>query len=427
MPLLKQNLVEQDTSYKEKYVDASEYDCLLEDLNAQDIDLMNWMDDNNYLTESDFQILQEMIDVKTTQWRASKVAELNNDYKRFNSFITQHIQDNTRWLELIKPYVLNQQQYPVKQSLNVKNSPDYKKAIQRVSNTPMASSLSSVNIDTIQSSTGEDANGVKKRNNKISNMELKRSFAPGYNGKTSFINYAKNYYYGNIDKMNYNSSQLQELLPKAYSFITNINQLTQAFLVDKTAIEHFINRNETTGEVEQTPSASDLAMIQNAQGVKQSNTQGMSTSATPKQESLDYNQFMNKYFSDILSEDSLNTAAKSPSVSNTNQVASSSVTQGANHSSLIKGKSTLQKSRESFNKMNKLDTQDDIDKNKAKEESKIRTERINKKRIACGIIRDAFAAKLEATCLIYRDLIILMYNHARTYNKRLPNLKTTKS
>ena len=162
MPLLKQNLVEQDTSYKEKYIDASEYDCLLEDLNAQDIDLMNWMDDNNYLTESDFQILQEMIDVKTTQWRASKVAELNNDYKRFNSFITQHIQDNTRWLELIKPYVLNQQQYPVKQSLNVKNSPDYKKAIQRISNTPMASSLSSVNIDTIQSSTGEDANGVRR-------------------------------------------------------------------------------------------------------------------------------------------------------------------------------------------------------------------------------------------------------------------------
>ena len=136
---------------------------------------------------------------------------------------------------------------------------------------------------------------------------------------------------------------------------------------------------------------------------------------------------MNKYFSDVLSEDSLNTAAKSPSVSNTNQVSSSSVTQGANHSSLIKGKSTLQKSRESFNKMNKLDTQDDIDKNRAKEESKIRTERINKKRIACGIIRDAFAAKLEATCLIYRDLIILMYNHARTYNKRLPNLKTAKS
>ena len=51
MPFLKQNLVEQDTSYKEKYIDASEYDCLLEDLNAQDIDLMNWMDDNNYLLQ----------------------------------------------------------------------------------------------------------------------------------------------------------------------------------------------------------------------------------------------------------------------------------------------------------------------------------------------------------------------------------------
>ena len=73
MPLLKQqNLVEQDTSYKEKYIDASEYDCLLEDLNAQDIDLMNWMDDNNYLTESDFQILQEMIDVKSFQSSRTK-------------------------------------------------------------------------------------------------------------------------------------------------------------------------------------------------------------------------------------------------------------------------------------------------------------------------------------------------------------------
>lgn len=355
-------------------------------------------------------VLQEMINVNTTQWRDQLSTLIKSNLMKFRTFATGQINKNSRWLQQNRVIILNQNRYPVKETLHINNCPNYDDAITRL-NKPVGGSLASLDLSRIQSQ--KESNGTTKNNGNKSNLWLKKLFVDTYDGSSSFDTYAKDYYHGETKKIDMRADDIQELLPKAFTFVSNYNATIKKFEVEARDIISYINKNPITGQNDTAPTQTDLQMIKSAQGNNQNATVGKaSTNANSNLNAdTDYNIFMNEYFNDIIIEanNQADIAATAPTIGNTD---TAEQTSGSTKSQ----SSTTNKNNDNKMKIENGDS-DDNDKNEENNESEI----YDKKRIACNIIKDAYNAKITAAGMVYRDLLHILQSHVGTYKNQLNN------
>jgi hypothetical protein len=213
-----------------------------------------------------------------------------------------------------------------------------------------------------------------------------------YNGQGPFDKFARDYYYGIDKKVNLQSQDIQQLLPKAYNFCTTYNALIKSLETDVNGIINYINKNPITGNQEPTLSQAQLATNKNASDVNKSNTQGMATK--PVNADTDYSLFRSTYFKDLLSEDDqTKTSTATPKMSFSSNSSNDDNTQDGSN----------QPQNQNRPKQDPEDSETVV---------------YNKKKLVCDILKQALNAKMTAAGMLYRDLFSYMQSHVNSYSKK---------
>lgn len=370
--------------------ESCEYDAIL-DMVQENRDLLLWMYENGYISQEYF---EEAENSGNDQWRLDNITAIKANLKKFKDYANNQGKQNNEWLIQNRDYIIDQQKYPVKSGANIQNAPTYTTAFARIKK-PLSSNISGIDIKrvTILDTKANNLQGdAKKQADYKNNLWLKKMLVTDYNGQGPFDKFARDYYYGIDKKINLQSQDIQQLLPKAYNFCTTYNALIKSLETDVNGIINYINKNPITGNQEPTLSQAQLAANKNASDVNKSNTQGMATK--PVNADTDYSLFRSTYFKDLLSED--------------DQTKTSTATPKMSFSS---------------NSSNNGDNQDSSNQpqnqNKPKQDPEdSETVVYNKKKLVCDILKQALNAKMTAAGMLYRDLFSYMQSHVNSYSKK---------
>lgn len=370
--------------------ESCEYDAIL-DMVQENRDMLLWMYENGYISQEYF---EEAENSGNDQWRLDNITAIKANLKKFKDYANNQGKQNNEWLIQNRDYIIDQQKYPVKSGANIQNAPTYTTAFARIKK-PLSSNISGIDIKrvTILDTKANNLQGdAKKQADYKNNLWFKKMLVTDYNGQGPFDKFARDYYYGIDKKVNLQSQDIQQLLPKAYNFCTTYNALIKSLETDVNGIINYINKNPITGNQEPTLSQAQLAANKNASDVNKSNTQGMATK--PVNADTDYSLFRSTYFKDLLSED--------------DQTKTSTATPKMSFSS---------------NSSNNGDNQDSSNQpqnqNKPKQDPEdSETVVYNKKKLVCDILKQALNAKMTAAGMLYRDLFSYMQSHVNSYSKK---------
>lgn len=370
--------------------ESCEYDAIL-DMVQENRDMLLWMYENGYISQEYF---EEAENSGNDQWRLDNITAIKANLKKFKDYANNQGKQNNEWLIQNRDYIIDQQKYPVKSGANIQNAPTYTTAFARIKK-PLSSNISGIDIkrvailDTKANNLQGDA---KKQADYKNNLWLKKMLVTDYNGQGPFDKFARDYYYGIDKKVNLQSQDIQQLLPKAYNFCTTYNALIKSLETDVNGIINYINKNPITGNQEPTLSQAQLAANKNASDVNKSNTQGMATK--PVNADTDYSLFVSTYFKDLLSEDDqTKTSTATPKMS------------FSTNSSNDDNNQDVSNQQQNQNKP-KQDPEDS------------ETVVYNKKKLVCDILKQALNAKMTAAGMLYRDLFSYMQSHVNSYSKK---------
>ena len=370
--------------------ESCEYDAIL-DMVQENRDMLLWMYENGYISQEYF---EEAENSGNDQWRLDNITAIKANLKKFKDYANNQGKQNNEWLIQNRDYIIDQQKYPVKSGANIQNAPTYTTAFARIKK-PLSSNISGIDIKrvTILDTKANNLQGdAKKQADYKNNLWFKKMLVTDYNGQGPFDKFARDYYYGIDKKVNLQSQDIQQLLPKAYNFCTTYNALIKSLETDVNGIINYINKNPITGNQEPTLSQAQLAANKNASDVNKSNTQGMATK--PVNADTDYSLFVSTYFKDLLSEDDqTKTSTATPKMSfSTNSSNDDNNQDGSNQ-------------QQNQNKP-KQDPEDS------------ETVVYNKKKLVCDILKQALNAKMTAAGMLYRDLFSYMQSHVNSYSKK---------
>lgn len=370
--------------------ESCEYDAIL-DMVQENRDMLLWMYENGYISQEYF---EEAENSGNDQWRLDNITAIKANLKKFKDYANNQGKQNNEWLIQNRDYIIDQQKYPVKSGANIQNAPTYTTAFARIKK-PLSSNISGIDIKrvTILDTKANNLQGdAKKQADYKNNLWFKKMLVTDYNGQGPFDKFARDYYYGIDKKVNLQSQDIQQLLPKAYNFCTTYNALIKSLETDVNGIINYINKNPITGNQEPTLSLAQLAANKNASDVNKSNTQGMATK--PVNADTDYSLFRSTYFKDLLSED--------------DQTKTSTATPKMSFSS------------NSSNDDNNQDgSNQQQNQNKPKQDPEdSETVVYNKKKLVCDILKQALNAKMTAAGMLYRDLFSYMQSHVNSYSKK---------
>lgn len=370
--------------------ESCEYDAIL-DMVQENRDMLLWMYENGYISQEYF---EEAENSGNDQWRLDNITAIKANLKKFKDYANNQGKQNNEWLIQNRDYIIDQQKYPVKSGANIQNAPTYTTAFARIKK-PLSSNISGIDIKrvTILDTKANNLQGdAKKQVDYKNNLWLKKMLVTDYNGQGPFDKFARDYYYGIDKKVNLQSQDIQQLLPKAYNFCTTYNALIKSLETDVNGIINYINKNPITGNQEPTLSQAQLAANKNASDVNKSNTQGMATK--PVNADTDYSLFRSTYFKDLLSEDDqTKTSTATPKMS-----FSSNSSNGDN---------------------NQDGSNQPQNQNKPKQDPEdSETVVYNKKKLVCDILKQALNAKMTAAGMLYRDLFSYMQSHVNSYSKK---------
>lgn len=370
--------------------ESCEYDAIL-DMVQENRDMLLWMYENGYISQEYF---EEAENSGNDQWRLDNITAIKANLKKFKDYANNQGKENNEWLIQNRDYIIDQQKYPVKSGANIQNAPTYTTAFARIKK-PLSSNISGIDIKrvTILDTKANNLQGdAKKQADYKNNLWLKKMLVTDYNGQGPFDKFARDYYYGIDKKVNLQSQDIQQLLPKAYNFCTTYNALIKSLETDVNGIINYINKNPITGNQEPTLSQAQLAANKNASDVNKSNTQGMATK--PVNADTDYSLFVSTYFKDLLSEDDqTKTSTATPKMS-----FSSNSSNGDN---------------------NQDGSNQPQNQNKPKQDPEdSETVVYNKKKLVCDILKQALNAKMTAAGMLYRDLFSYMQSHVNSYSKK---------
>lgn len=370
--------------------ESCEYDAIL-DMVQENRDMLLWMYENGYISQEYF---EEAENSGNDQWRLDNITAIKANLKKFKDYANNQGKQNNEWLIQNRDYIIDQQKYPVKSGANIQNAPTYTTAFARIKK-PLSSNISGIDIKrvTILDTKANNLQGdAKKQADYKNNLWLKKMLVTDYNGQGPFDKFARDYYYGIDKKVNLQSQDIQQLLPKAYNFCTTYNALIKSLETDVNGIINYINKNPITGNQEPTLSQAQLAANKNVSDVNKSNTQGMATK--PVNADTDYSLFVSTYFKDLLSEDDqTKTSTATPKMS-----FSSNSSNGDNNQD---GSNQPQNQNKP-----KQDPEDN------------ETVIYNKKKLVCDILKQALNAKMTAAGMLYRDLFSYMQSHVNSYSKK---------
>lgn len=370
--------------------ESCEYDAIL-DMVQENRDMLLWMYENGYISQEYF---EEAENSGNDQWRLDNITAIKANLKKFKDYANNQGKQNNEWLIQNRDYIIDQQKYPVKSGANIQNAPTYTTAFARIKK-PLSSNISGIDIKrvTILDTKANNLQGdAKKQADYKNNLWFKKMLVTDYNGQGPFDKFARDYYYGIDKKVNLQSQDIQQLLPKAYNFCTTYNALIKSLETDVNGIINYINKNPITGNQEPTLSQAQLAANKNASDVNKSNTQGMATK--PVNADTDYSLFRSTYFKDLLSEDDqTKTSTATPKMS-----LSSNSSNGDN---------------------NQDGSNQPQNQNKPKQDPEdSETVVYNKKKLICDILKQALNAKMTAAGMLYRDLFSYMQSHVNSYSKK---------
>lgn len=370
--------------------ESCEYDAIL-DMVQENRDMLLWMYENGYISQEYF---EEAENSGNDQWRLDNITAIKANLKKFKDYANNQGKQNNEWLIQNRDYIIDQQKYPVKSGANIQNAPTYTTAFARIKK-PLSSNISGIDIKrvTILDTKANNLQGdAKKQADYKNNLWLKKMLVTDYNGQGPFDKFARDYYYGIDKKVNLQSQDIQQLLPKAYNFCTTYNALIKSLETDVNGIINYINKNPITGNQEPTLSQAQLAANKNASDVNKSNTQGMATK--PVNADTDYSLFRSTYFKDLLSEDDqTKTSTATPKMS-----FSSNSSNGDN---------------------NQDGSNQPQNQNKPKQDPEdSETVVYNKKKLVCDILKQALNAKMTAAGMLYRDLFSYIQSHVNSYSKK---------
>lgn len=370
--------------------ESCEYDAIL-DMVQENRDMLLWMYENGYISQEYF---EEAENSGNDQWRLDNITAIKTNLKKFKDYANNQGKQNNEWLIQNRDYIIDQQKYPVKSGANIQNAPTYTTAFARIKK-PLSSNISGIDIKrvTILDAKANNLQGdAKKQADYKNNLWFKKMLVTDYNGQGPFDKFARDYYYGIDKKVNLQSQDIQQLLPKAYNFCTTYNALIKSLETDVNGIINYINKNPITGNQEPTLSQAQLAANKNASDVNKSNTQGMATK--PVNADTDYSLFRSAYFKDLLSEDDqTKTSTATPKMS-----FSSNSSNGDN---------------------NQDGSNQPQNQNKPKQDPEdSETVVYNKKKLVCDILKQALNAKMTAAGMLYRDLFSYMQSHVNSYSKK---------
>lgn len=369
--------------------ESCEYDAIL-DMVQENRDMLLWMYENGYISQEYF---EEAENSGNDQWRLDNITAIKANLKKFKDYANNQGKQNNEWLIQNRDYIIDQQKYPVKSGANIQNAPTYTTAFARIKK-PLSSNISGIDIKrvTILDTKANNLQGdAKKQADYKNNLWFKKMLVTDYNGQGPFDKFARDYYYGIDKKVNLQSQDIQQLLPKAYNFCTTYSALIKSLETDVNGIINYINKNPITGNQEPTLSQAQLAANKNASDVNKSNTQGMATK--PVNADTDYSLFRSTYFKDLLSED--------------DQTKTSTATPKMSFSS------------NSSNGDNQDGSNQPQNQNKPKQDPEdSETVVYNKKKLVCDILKQVLNAKMTAAGMLYRDLFSYMQSHVNSYSKK---------
>lgn len=370
--------------------ESCEYDAIL-DMIQENRDMLLWMYENGYISQEYF---EEAENSGNDQWRLDNITAIKANLKKFKDYANNQGKQNNEWLIQNRDYIIDQQKYPVKSGANIQNAPTYTTAFARIKK-PLSSNISGIDIKrvTILDAKANNLQGdAKKQADYKNNLWFKKMLVTDYNGQGPFDKFARDYYYGIDKKVNLQSQDIQQLLPKAYNFCTTYNALIKSLETDVNGIINYINKNPITGNQEPTLSQAQLAANKNASDVNKSNTQGMATK--PVNADTDYSLFRSTYFKDLLSEDDqTKTSTATPKMS-----FSSNSSNGDNNQD-----GSNQQQNQNKPKQDPEDSETVV---------------YNKKKLVCDILKQALNAKMTAAGMLYRDLFSYMQSHVNSYSKK---------
>ena len=370
--------------------ESCEYDAIL-DMVQENRDMLLWMYENGYISQEYF---EEAENSGNDQWRLDNITAIKANLKKFKDYANNQGKQNNEWLIQNRGYIIDQQKYPVKSGANIQNAPTYTTAFARIKK-PLSPNISGIDIKrvTILDTKANNLQGdAKKQADYKNNLWFKKMLVTDYNGQGPFDKFARDYYYGIDKKVNLQSQDIQQLLPKAYNFCTTYNALIKYLETDVNGIINYINKNPITGNQEPTLSQAQLAANKNASDVNKSNTQGMATK--PVNADTDYSLFRSTYFKDLLSEDDqTKTSTATPKMSFSNNSSNGDNNQDGSNQPQNQNKP-------------KQDPEDS------------ETVVYNKKKLVCDILKQALNAKMTAAGMLYRDLFSYMQSHVNSYSKK---------
>lgn len=395
------------------------------------------------------------------KWRAKNIESIKNTTDQFIAYSTEQINNNSPWLEKYRNVILDHNKYPVKTGTRIQKAPDYPQAIQRISR-PMSNSFAGLRLDRIEipddkATTTEAADPPNPNGNTINNITnqnitqrptniqrsniapnpanrptnnsvkdtdpdnawFKKLFVPTYDGRDSFPEEAKRYFYGADNRSDLNAQEIQKMLDITFRFCAGYNTTSRSINNDLHGIINFLNQNPITGTVE-NPTNNDLEKMMNAQGNggKASTNPVNNMINTPQQVNADtdYNLFMQEYFSDILNE-----------VDGTEQVRPTGRVHAVYHSNQADRANAVKTNTGTYrvdtttnpqsinNNNNPTDNVEDFKVNPNKLAKANDSLQAKRKQIAYGIVEDAFTAKLTCMGYLYRDFMNMMQNHVSSY------------
>lgn len=402
------------------------------DIAMQNEEFKQWLIENGYVTLSEETQSQGYL-----KWKQATATGMKATLDKFLAYSNKQINKNRAFLEQNKEMILNSKKYPVKGSTVIQNAPLYDQAIQRISR-PVSNGLIGINLEKVEVS-GQQENQVSMGEAQVQqqpqqaqggtvsqatansqqtttegeNLWLKKMLVPGYNGKVSFTEGAKAYFYGSDSRTNMNIKMVQQLLPKAYQYCYNYNRNAHSTQTDLNGIISFINKDPLTNQ-QQTQAAT----AQQAQQAGQTNGMASTnpTANTAVNASVEAEYFFNRYGLQEVDQATVSTVNR--------PIAPARSVNTAQQSNQTKQSYTQNRVDTTTNQQDQNNQQSEDDKAKKNEKAKEKQAKsqaqllAKKKQAAVELVRDAFNAKLTAMGLVYRDFIKIMNNHVMSYRQK---------
>lgn len=335
------------------------------------------------LNESNIYYIHEAVADWYNKWRRTTVTIIKSTVKQFSNYALGVDMKFKPFLDENRDLFFRQTSYKNKSQTTVKfkSYPELTAAVKRIS-IPLTQSINGIDLSRVE--VGKDG---------TNNMWLKRVLIPSYNGSSSFVKYAKDYFYGNDTKESITGNRIQQILPIAYNFCYNINRTIRVLKDEGNAIISFIDKDPVTGERGHTTKAEvDLSKAQDNQPNQKASTNPFNN--TPN---------LNKPANEAVTSPNVPSADSS---TNSPSVDSATITQGG---TLQQGKSSTNTPKETNDKtMDDKNDRGNIPQVKLDNES---AARLKKQQIACNIMKDAFNAKATAIGMLYRDCLQLLQLH----------------